>query len=120
MKIDHLVILASDLARSAAFYDTVLTAAGFTKTRDHVWLDEGGVAVDLRPAASHSTYDRHGAGLNHFGIAAPDADTVRTIARQLAQQGVAVPGIQIIDGATCLFLPDPDGLRVEISHEPAA
>ena len=35
-----------------------------------------------------------------------DADMVRTIARHLAEQGIA--------------LPDPDGLRVEISHEPVA
>lgn len=39
-------------------------------------------------------------------ISDPDADMVRTIARQLAEQGIA--------------LPDPDGLRVEISHEPVA
>lgn len=117
-KLDHLVIYASDLANSATFYGAVLSALGFQKTRDWVWLNDDGFAVDLRSAKPEGRpYDRYGPGLNHFGFATPSRDAFDQIQAELRAAGVDLPDVQEIDGALCLFLPDPDGLRVEISWE---
>lgn len=117
-KLDHIVLYASDLARSAAFYDPVLRALGFEKTRDWVWLNKDGFAVDLRKAKpERRPYDRYGPGLNHVGFAAPSRAVFEEIQRVLRAENVSLPDVQEIDGALCLFLPDPDGLRIEISWE---
>lgn len=118
MKLDHIVIYASDLGRSVGFYDRVLGVLGFQKTRDWVWLNDDGFAVDLRQAKSGAKpYDRYGPGLNHMGFAAPSRAAFDKLGRDLRAEDMSLPDAQEIDGALCLFLPDPDGLRIEISWE---
>ncbi len=118
MKLDHMVIYASDRQKSAAFYDAVLSALGFDKTRDWVWLNKDGFAIDLRKATSDTPYDRYGPGLNHLGFAAPTKEALDEVQANLVASGMSLPDVQNISGAHCLFLPDPDGLRVEITYEP--
>ena len=52
MKLDHIVILLSDLEAALPFYETLLPLIGFTKTRDHVFGNEDGVFLDLKQAAN--------------------------------------------------------------------
>ncbi len=118
MKLDHIVVYASNLPESADFYDRVLGAIGFRKTRDWVWANDDGFAVDLRAARSDTPYDRYGAGLNHFGFTAPSRAAFDQTIRALNAHETPVPDTQKIDGTLCLFLPDPDGLRIEITWEP--
>lgn len=119
MKFDHLVLMASDMAVSAPWYDAVLTAIGFAKTREHVWVNEHGQAVDLRPAVRpEHGYVRGGVGMNHVGFAAPSREAVEAAAARLRDAGLEVPAIQRFDAARALFMKDPDGMRVEIAHEP--
>ncbi len=101
MKLDHMVIYASDQTKSAAFYGAVLGALGFTKTRDWVWLNKDGFAIDLRKATSDASYDRYGPGLNHLGFAAPSRETLQKVQDDLSASGMSLPDVQNISGAHC-------------------
>jgi catechol 2,3-dioxygenase-like lactoylglutathione lyase family enzyme len=119
MKFDHVVISARDMEASVPWYDAVLSAIGFAKTRDHVWVNEHGQAVDVRPATvPEHVYVRGGAGVNHIAFAAPSREAVEATAGRLRQAGLQVPAIQHFDEARALFMKDPDGMRIEIAHEP--
>ena len=115
--LDHLVLLASHIESSAQFYDRVLTTLGFRKTRDWAWLNDHGIAIDLQPAQPGAPYRRSGPGLNHLGFAVPSRAALDAICANLSAAGLPLPELQHINGAHCLFLPDPDGLRVEIAWE---
>ena len=114
-----MVLLASDLAASVAHYDRLFPVLGFRKTRDHVWTNAQRVFIDLRQAKEPSrTYARHGAGLNHFGVRAASRAEVDARVAALRASGVAAPDPVTIDEAYVVFVPDPDGLRLEIGYDP--
>jgi len=117
MKLDHMVIYARDLAASVRFYDALLPLIGFDKGREHVYLNGDGLAIDLRPAPDDAPrYSRWGAGLNHYGFTAASRRDVDRVRKQFAKKGFDVPEVQIFDnGDYALFLPDPDGLRIEVT-----
>lgn len=116
MKLDHIVILAGDIAASADWYDALLGLIGFTRQRDHVWTNGAGLAVDLRAAdADARPYERFGAGLNHLGFTAPDMDALEAVRTGMAEAGFEVPDIQRFEDDRAVFFRDPDGLRVEIA-----
>ena len=119
MKLDHVVMSVRDLDVSVPWYEAVLSAIGFAKTRDHVWVNEEGLAVDVRPATlPEHPYRRGGVGVNHIAFAAPSREAVEDVADRLRQAGLDVPAIQHFDEARALFMKDPDGMRIEIAHEP--
>jgi len=66
MKLDHLVLLASNLADSTRHYGIILPVLGFEKSRDGVWINSDGIAIDLRAAEDAQAYKRYAPGLNHF------------------------------------------------------
>ncbi|GJL94416.1 MAG: hypothetical protein DHS20C05_08210 [Hyphococcus sp.] len=51
-------------------------------------------------------------------IAPPSIEALEKVQATLSAAGMILPDVQNISGAHCLFLPDPDGLRVEITYEP--
>ncbi|GAB4522044.1 MAG: hypothetical protein Tsb0010_06260 [Parvularculaceae bacterium] len=121
MKIDHLVILASDLSKSVPWYDALFAAIGFEKIRDHVYTDRAGVAVDLRQAGEPERgYRRFAPGLNHFGVAAASRAEVDRVADAMRAAGFDVSDTQEIGTHHCLFMKDRDGMRVEIAFAPEA
>lgn len=117
--LDHIVLLAGDLAASAKWYDAFTVLLGFEKTRDHVYLHPDGWAVDLRPAKPGTApYGRMNAGLNHIGLRLADAQAVLAIRAAFAAKGFDAPEPQVFDGVeTVVFFPDPDGVRWEVGHE---
>ena len=119
MKFDHVVVSVRALEASVPWYEAVLTAIGFTRTRDHVWVNEQGEAVDVRAASEPDhAYVRGGVGVNHLGFAAPSREAVEAVAERLRDAGLEVPAIQHFGEARALFMKDPDGMRIEIAHEP--
>ena len=118
MQLDHMVILASDLKKSVSFYGAILSVLGFSQTREWVWLNDSGFAIDLRKASSNARYDRYGPGLNHIGFSVESFEELDSIRIRMMGKGIGPADIQSIDSARCLFIPDPDGLRVEIAWEP--
>lgn len=116
MKLDHLVILVSNPDASVPFYDALFAAIGWTKLRDHVWRDPGGVAFECKPAAAESRpYERYAPGLNHLGVTAPSRAAVRAVAAQMDEAGFEVAPAQLLGDDYALFLRDPDGMRVEVT-----
>jgi lactoylglutathione lyase len=116
MKLDHIVLLASDLEQSLHFYNTLLGLLGFDKDQDHVYGNEDGIFFDIKQASDpEHAYRRYAPGLNHIGFTAANVDVVLDIKNKMSKAGFDTPDIQHIDTATALFLKDPDGMRIEIT-----
>lgn len=120
MRLDHLVILASDLERSVEHYSAVLGSLGFRKTRDWVWWhDEACFAIDLKASEDPQSYQRYAPGLNHFAFAATSSAELADWVAKIDAAGIAVPAVQSFGEGQAYFLPDPDGLRLELVYEPS-
>jgi lactoylglutathione lyase len=118
MDLDHIVLAVSELDESVRYYDVLFPLLGFTKRREHVWVNAQGVGIDVQQAKNPAyAYERAGVGLNHLAVAARSRSEVDEVARQMKVAGFAVPEVQTIDGAYALFMKDKDGIRVEVSHE---
>ncbi len=116
MKLDHMVILVRSIEASLPWYTAMLELIGFTKTRDHVWLSDDGLAVDLKQAdAETGDYARRAPGLNHLGFTAPDMAALDAVREGMAQAGFDVPDKQFFPGETATFFRDPEGMRVEVT-----
>ena len=117
--LDHIVLLASDLAQSVAWYDNFTQLLGFRKTGEHIYLHPDGWAIDLRAADKEGApYGRFNAGLNHIGLRVETVDDVMAFRDAFAAKGFSVPEPQVFDDVeTVVFFVDPDGMRWEIGHE---
>jgi catechol 2,3-dioxygenase-like lactoylglutathione lyase family enzyme len=119
MQLDHLTIVSRDLEEGAAFYDLLLPLLGFEKRKRGIWKNASGLFLQFREAeAGTRDYERYGPGLNHFGFAAPDRAAVDTVHAAITGAGYEARLQEFPDGTYALFIPDPDGLRVEFSHYP--
>ena len=117
-KLSHLVLLGSNLDNSVRFYGALLPALGFHKTRDWVWLNQDGFAIDLRQADGDQSYERYAPGLNHFAFGVDSLTAFEQVLTALDVAGVSLPKVQTLGEARAVFIPDPDGLRIEIAWEP--
>lgn len=115
VKLDHIVLLVSDLPKSVAFYEKLLPMLGFRKTADHVFGNAEEVHFDIRQAENldHS-YQRYGPGLNHIGFTAPDRSAIALVQEAMNDAGYEVPDVQVFSEGVALFLKDPDGMRIEL------
>lgn len=117
--LDHLVIMARDITASRDFYADVLPLIGFRLVRPDIWVNDAGLHIQLKAATEGSRpYERRGPGLNHFGFAVATAADVIRVREAMIARGHAVQPIQDLGGVQALFMPDPDGLRVEVSWYP--
>ena len=115
MKLDHIVLLVSDLPKSVEFYEKLLPMLGFRKTADHVFGNAEDIYFDIRQAENpdHS-YQRYAPGLNHIGFTAPDRHTIAKVQDVMKDAGYEVPDVQHFGESIALFLKDPDGMRIEL------
>lgn len=119
LKLDHLTILSRDPEASAAFYGLLLPRLGFVQKKPHIWANEDGLYIQFGAAKDETPgYERYGPGLNHFGFTAPSVEIVEALAAEMAAAGHVARLQRFPGGTTALFLPDPDGLRVEVSWYP--
>jgi catechol 2,3-dioxygenase-like lactoylglutathione lyase family enzyme len=119
LPLDHLTILSSDESASRAWYGLVLPMLGFVQTKSHIWRNENGLHLQFGSAKPATrAYERYGAGLNHLGFAAPSVAFVEDVAARMANAGHEARLQRFADGTVALFLPDPDGLRIEVSFYP--
>lgn len=116
LKLDHIVIYLSEMAVSLPFYLALFDLLGLERTGDSVFHDGSGLYFDLRQAAEpEHGYHRLGPGLNHLGFTAPDRGFVDDLGAAMKTRGFDVPEVQLLEDAYCLFLRDPDGMRVEVT-----
>jgi catechol 2,3-dioxygenase-like lactoylglutathione lyase family enzyme len=121
MKLDHIVILLSDVQANIPFYEALLPLLGLRKTRDHVFVNEDGTHLDFRPAEEpEHGYRRYAPGLNHLSFSAPDRATLERIRQAMAGAGFDVPEIQTFPDGDAIFFKDADGMRVEVGVYDAA
>lgn len=114
-----MTILSRDFEKSALFYDLLLPLLGFAKLKRGIWKNDSGLYLQFREAdAGTSAYERYAPGLNHFGFAAPDRAAVDLVHATMTSAGHEARLQSYPDGTYALFMPDPDGLRVEFSFYP--
>ena len=118
-KIDHLTIMNTDRERADHHYGILLPLVGFREEKRGIWTDGEGFFLQFltAPKDAHA-YQRYGAGLNHLGFAMDSVSTVEKLRDDLIAAGIDAQPLQDLDGATALFLPDPDGLRAEFTYYP--
>lgn len=123
----HVAIIASDYARSKAFYVDVLgfpvVAENYRTARDSWKLDlavPGGGQIELFsfPAPPPRPSRPEACGLRHLAFAVTDLDA--EVAR-LTAHGVAVEPIRVdeLTDRRFTFFADPDGLPLELYESPA-
>ena len=116
MRLDHIVLMLSDLEASLPYYEALLPLIGFARTRDHVWGNADGVHLDFKQASdADEGYRRYGVGLNHIGFTAPSRAIVDEIGATMRAAGFDVPEPQDFGEAYALFMKDRDGIRFEIA-----
>lgn len=118
--LDHLTILSRNPDAAAAFYGFLLPRIGFEQKKRGIWANAAGLHIQFMKAKEGTgEYGRYAPGLNHFGFAAPSAEAVEALAADHEAAGIEARLQRFDPGITALFVPDPDGLRVEISYYPA-
>lgn len=125
--IDHIYITVSDMARSEAFYATVLgQVLGFRHNRFtlggdlHVQFYNRHFGYVLRPARVANAHQSYAPGLHHFCFRVDTVADVAQAAQALQAAGIAATDAQLhLDYAPdywATFFTDPDGIRLEITN----
>jgi catechol 2,3-dioxygenase-like lactoylglutathione lyase family enzyme len=116
MKVHHIAVQVNDLERSLGFYVGVLGLLEVRRQAHAVWLDLEGTLLMLElcigsePAPSWKSETR---GLHLVAL------SIERSEREPWMQRFAEAGIEV-EGATdfTLYVRDPDGTRVGLSHYP--
>jgi catechol 2,3-dioxygenase len=107
----------SDLARSVAYYESVIGLHTISRTAGYARLDAQGddaMLVGLQEKPGVVAVPRRGLlGLYHFAILLPDRPTLGRFLRHVASLGVHV-GMADHLVSEALYLTDPDGLGIEV------
>ena len=117
-RLHQLIVLVSDMDRSAAFYRDVL---GLTPATESEWwseYDAGGVTIALHPGPRPDVSGvRNGtdAGTTHIAFVVPD---IEAACAELRAKGVAVEGPSLLEGMELLTatFADPDGVSLGLEQ----
>ncbi len=107
-RLNNVMIAVSDVSRSAAFYQKLFGAPAM----------QNGVAVFRVGGGPHffslrQTTDGAKPDYVSFGMTVDDFDPQRLVA-SLSGLGASGPQVVVRDGTPELFLPDPDGIRIQL------
>jgi glyoxylase I family protein len=88
-----------------------------------VYLNLPGGAIGVREARTTAAVDRYAPGLHHIAFDAPSREVVDAIAAWLHDDGAEIDGEpgerDYTPGYYAVFFFDPDGLKLEVVHQPA-
>jgi glyoxylase I family protein len=133
--LNHLDLTVTDYQRSAPFYERLLTSLGFRRiegSSEPVWSmrypsgASWNIALQLaRPESREKRHDRYAPGLHHIAFHAESRDDVDGIHQLMRDGGATVldapadyGGRGYSPGYYAVFFADPDGIKVEVVHEP--
>ncbi len=129
--VNHIDLTVADVDRSIEFYDSVLALLGYRRTNLYeggapCWAiadgERNGFSIALHKARSDQEHDRYTIGLHHLAF---HADSLEDVDRTYAD--LQALGVEILDapaeydytpGYYAVFWSDPDGIKLEIVHEP--
>jgi catechol 2,3-dioxygenase-like lactoylglutathione lyase family enzyme len=130
----HLDLNVSDLERSRAFYERVLTRIGYRRVDYSTpgepagfdWLapaDQGRFSIGLYPARHDANHDGYAPGVHHIALAAPSREAVDNLHGLLLQMSATIldspreyPKYE--PGYYAVFFLDPDGIKLEYVFTP--
>lgn len=126
----HLDLTVTDLPRSIAFYDKVLGELGYARTGEYAgdvpcWaLNTHGpcFSIGLHMARSDAVHDRYAAGFHHLALHADSREAIDAFHAFALREGIRVldapAEYDYTPGYYAVFFADPDGLKLELVHEP--
>ena len=130
----HLDLNVSDLKRSHAFYDRVLTRIGYRpvdysalgEPAGFDWLAPAGAgrfSIGLYPARGNASHDRYSPGVHHIALAAPSREAVDDLYTFLLEIGAKILDApreypKYEPGYYAVFFLDPDGIKLEYVFTP--
>ena len=131
----HIDLTVAELALSVPFYDKILARLGYERLKEAgagapcwgVCDVSGGVfSIALKPAGSSSAarlHDRYAPGLHHLAFHADsraDIDSFHEFVREIGATVLDAPAeYDYTPGYYAVFFADPDGLKLEVVHEPS-
>jgi glyoxylase I family protein len=130
--IHHVDLAVTDVERSLAFYDGLLTPLGWTKrvryptyrgTEEVVYLQhpETLCGLGLRPAEG-GEHRYYGVGIEHLAFEVEERAEVDAAHARCVERGDEIhfppEEDRDIPGYYAFFVFDPDGMRIEILHWP--
>jgi len=131
----HVDLTVSDISRSVPFYEQVLGKLGYRKLPEAgagapCWgledAEGGFFTIALQPAQPASVsgpHDRYAPGLHHFAFHADSRADVDRFYRFLQETKITIldapAEYDYTPGYYAVFFADPDGLKLEVVHEPA-
>ncbi|HEX7545625.1 MAG TPA: VOC family protein [Gemmatimonadaceae bacterium] len=117
MRLGRVRLQVSDLARSIAYYESVIGLRTITRDAETARLGTHGgdtVIVELRERRGATPVPRRGLlGLYHFAILVPDRSVLGRFLRHATALGVHV-GMSDHLVSEAIYLTDPDGLGIEV------
>jgi len=118
--IDHIVIVVSEIARTARFYETFLGKP--------IHLDAESVAFQIGetklflvlPFGDFRETDKDFGSLNHLAFGARTAEELRSLEATLNAANIENSGVKIdpYGNKEFVWFDDPDGYRLEFYHRP--
>ena len=132
--IHHLDLVVSDVERSKRFYSELLRSLGWTgvlelkgERGEAIWyLQAQDTWVGLRQKQSDAhpiPYDRYAVGVHHIAFEASSREAVDRCWAWVLSQDVATESApkefpHYVEGYYAAFFYDPDGIKLEVVHEP--
>jgi catechol 2,3-dioxygenase-like lactoylglutathione lyase family enzyme len=132
--IHHLDLVVSDVDRSKDFYSGLLRGLGWAgvlelegERGERIWyLQAADTWLGLRAKQSDAhavPYDRYAVGVHHVAFEASTRDAVDRAWEWALTQGVDLESApkefpQYVEGYYAAFFFDPDGIKLEVVHEP--
>ena len=127
----HIDLTVSDLKRSVAFYEKVLSEIGFRRSDQYsggapCWLYgqsvNGVFSIALQLAREAVPHDRYRPGLHHMAFGAESREAVDRFHDFLLGQEIDVldapAEYDYTPGYYAVFFADPDGIKLELVYEP--
>jgi glyoxylase I family protein len=132
--IHHLDLVVTDVERSKRFYSELLRGLGWSgvlelqgKRGETIWyLQAHDTWIGLRQKQSDAhgvPYERYAVGVHHVAFEAPSREIVDRSWEWVLEQDVLTESApkefaHYVEGYYAAFFYDPDGIKLEVVHEP--